>query len=138
MAGSSTEIAGKMNSPFDQLVADLARFVSEREWSQFHTPKNLSMALAGEAGELVSLMQWLDNDEVERGLQEGLRERLEEEMADVLLYLLLLARATGTDLLDAGAKKLHANSERYTVPLSRGNAVKQPPVDSEPVDDLDR
>lgn len=103
----------------------LARFASERDWERFHSPKNLAMALAAEAGELLELFQWLAEDESRRVAQEpGTAREVRDEIADVLLYLVRLAGVLQIDLDEAVRCKLAANAARYPVALARGNAVK--------------
>jgi NTP pyrophosphatase (non-canonical NTP hydrolase) len=89
-----------VSDPTEDLAHRLERFVRDRGWEQFHDPKNLSMAVAGEAGELVALYQWLDGNEATRQSElPPLRDRVREEMADVFIYLLFLANAVGVDLM---------------------------------------
>lgn len=107
------------------LQVALQEFAQQREWDKFHTPKNLSMALAGEAGELLELFQWLTTEEsLPANLAPRTRERVQEEIADVFLYLLRLADKLGIDLESAAQQKLIANAEKYPVDLSIGNTVK--------------
>ena len=101
----------------------MREFAAERDWEQFHTPKNLAMALAGEAGELLAEFQWLTPEE-SANLTVEQRAAVAEEMADVLIYLCRLADVSGIDLLPAAAAKLEANRARYTVDTARGNAAK--------------
>lgn len=101
-------------------VADLrglmAQFVAERNWQQFHTPKNLAMSISIEAAELMELFQWTDTAEsAQRTAVEPHRTRLAEELADVLCYALSLANATGLDLSDAIRNKLVKNRAKYPV-----------------------
>lgn len=105
------------------LAVQLAEFVDEREWDQFHNPKNLAMALAAEAGELLEHFQWLTADEAD-GLDAVRREEVAMEMADVLMFLVRLADKTGVDLLDAARRKLELNRNRYPVEKARGVATK--------------
>jgi NTP pyrophosphatase (non-canonical NTP hydrolase) len=108
-----------------ELQDHLRAFAEERDWRQFHTPKNLVMALSGEVGELAEVFQWLTTEEAAAVAEdEGLRSRAGEEMADVLAYLLLLADALHLDLADALVRKMRVNEERYPVHLSRGSARK--------------
>lgn len=107
----------------DELIASLRLFAAERDWEQFHSPKNLAMALGGEAGELLAEFQWL-TPEQSADLTPAQREAVANEMADVFLYLCRLSDVTGIDLLDAAAAKLEDNRGRYTVDAARGNAVK--------------
>jgi NTP pyrophosphatase (non-canonical NTP hydrolase) len=99
----------------------VARFVEERDWRQFHAPKNLSMSLAIEAAELMEHFQWIDV-EVSRGVQHDPAKlaAIRDEMADVLCYLCALANELDVDLSDAVEQKLTKNSEKYPVELCRG------------------
>jgi dCTP diphosphatase len=108
-----------------RIQADLARFAAEREWERFHSPKNLAMAVAGEAGELVSLFQWLSEDE-SRNIESGSLKlaRIREEMADVFIYLLRLADLLKLDVDLIVDAKMADNEKRYPVALSKGNAIK--------------
>lgn len=109
----------------DSLTIQLREFARQREWEQFHSPKNLAMALSGEAGELVSLFQWLQEDQVTAWLSEETnRTAVEHEMADVFAYLLRLADVLGTDLEAALQAKIEVNGRKYPVELSRGNSTK--------------
>lgn len=118
---SDTAIA--MTLPFLQQA--LAQFAVEREWEQFHTPKNLAMALAGESGELLEIFQWLTPDESARVMQDDERAvQVREEMADVLAYLLRLADVLDVDLEEALTEKIEKNRRRYPVHLARGRADK--------------
>jgi dCTP diphosphatase len=106
-------------------VEAIRRFVDERGWSRFHDPKNLAMALSGEAGELVAIFQWLTPDESEQVPDdEVLIARAREEIADVAIYLLLLADALGVDLTEAIREKLALNALRYPVDKAHANASK--------------
>lgn len=107
------------------LQMELASFAAERDWDQFHTPKNLSMALSTEAGELLERFQWLTPEQSEReGLTREALAEIEEEMADVLLYLLRLASRLNVDLVAAAQAKLISNAVKYPVDKAKGNAVK--------------
>ena len=105
------------------LQARLRLFVAERDWDQFHSPKNLAMALVTEAGELVEHFQWLTPEESAALPPESLAE-VELEIADVLLFLLRLCDKLEIDPLAAGAKKLELNAKRYPVEKARGRATK--------------
>jgi NTP pyrophosphatase (non-canonical NTP hydrolase) len=103
----------------------LRAFAAERDWEQFHTPKNLVMALAAEVGELGDLFQWLTPEESWDVRGEGVRRsRVEEEMADVLGYLLRLADVLDVDLEQALTAKMAVNAQKYPLHLARGNARK--------------
>ena len=105
------------------LTTRLAEFVDERDWDQFHNPKNLAMALAAEAGELLEHFQWLRADEAET-LSQAQREAVALEMADILMYLVRLADKLGVDLLGAAGRKLDLNRQKYPVEKARGRATK--------------
>lgn len=96
----------------EDLTATLREFATDREWQQFHTPKNLAMALAGEAGEVLAELQWLTPQECE-SLSDDQREALALELADVLIYLCRLADVTGIDLMDAARRKVAINAGRF-------------------------
>ena len=96
------------------LEAALQKFADERDWNQFHSPKNLAMALTGEVGELVELFQWLTPDqsrEIMRDAAQG--HRVREEIADVAIYLVRLASVLGVDLNAAVRAKLVSNVKKY-------------------------
>jgi NTP pyrophosphatase (non-canonical NTP hydrolase) len=107
----------------DGLRRELRQFVAERDWDQFHNPKNLAMALVAEAGELVEHFQWLTPEQAERLPPETLSE-VELEVADVLLFLLRLCDRLELDPLAAAHKKLAVNREKYPVAKARGRATK--------------
>ncbi len=101
----------------------LDAFAIERDWDQFHNPKNLAMALAGEAGELLEHFQWLTPLEA-ANLPPATRDAVALECADVLLFLLRLADKLDIDLAAAAHKKLALNAQKYPVEKSRGKATK--------------
>ena len=117
--------------PPDPLAADaltelrdaMRRFAAERAWERFHTPKNLAMALSGEAGELIEHFQWLTVEE-SASLPAPVREEVALEMADVLLYLVRLGDVLDIDLAEAARRKIAINAGRYPVERVRGRAVK--------------
>lgn len=117
--------------PPDPLAADaltelrdaMRRFAAERAWERFHTPKNLAMALSGEAGELIEHFQWLTAEE-SASLPAPVREEVALEMADVLLYLVRLGDVLDIDLAEAARRKIAINAGRYPVERVRGRAVK--------------
>jgi NTP pyrophosphatase (non-canonical NTP hydrolase) len=109
----------------DGLQGKLREFTSERDWERFHTPKNLVMALAGEAGELVAVFQWLSPDESSDAMAEPSHaERVRDEIADVFAYLLRLADVLGIDLEAALAAKMIKNAQKYPVHAARGSGRK--------------
>lgn len=112
-----------MNDSLKDLAQRLDRFASEREWKQFHSPKNLASALIVEAGELLEHFQWM-TEEQSRQLPPEKVSAIGAEVADVLLYLIQLSSAMGIDPIAAAQAKLRANEERYPVARSRGNSKK--------------
>ena len=111
------------NDSLKSLSAQLDAFAAERDWDQFHNPKNLAMALAGEAGELIEHFQWLTPEEA-ANLSTAAREEVAMEAADVLLFLLRLCDKLDIDLGQAASRKLELNAEKYPVDKSRGRATK--------------
>ena len=109
----------------ENIQHSLREFAAERDWEQFHSPKNLAIALSVEAAELLEHFQWLSDDESRRLREKPLdHAAVREEVADVLIYLLRLADILGLDLNTAVADKMRKNAEKYPVALARGNAVK--------------
>ena len=107
------------------LVAAVCRLRDERDWAQFHTPKNLAAATAIEAAELQERFLWKTDAEVERDLADAAkRAGVADEIADVVMFAMLLADRLGIDLAEAVAAKLSANEQKYPVKLARGNARK--------------
>jgi NTP pyrophosphatase (non-canonical NTP hydrolase) len=98
----------------DTLIAEIKEFAVSRDWEQFHTPKNLAMAIAGEAGELVAEFQWLkDEESVRKALSAEKFSDIELEVADVAIYLLRLSDVLGIDLAQAIRKKMEINQARF-------------------------
>ena len=98
-------------------------FVAERDWEQFHTPKNLALSLSLEAAEVLEIFQW-KSDEQSRNLAPPDLENLEDELGDVLLYLLRLSKKFDVDLLACAEKKLVKNAAKYPVEKVKGSAKK--------------
>ena len=111
------------NDPLRELAQALRRFADERDWDQFHAPKNLAMALSVEAAELLEHFQWLGEDESRRLPPEALA-KVGEEMADVLLYLVRLADKLDVDLMREARVKLQLNARKYPVDRARGSSRK--------------
>ncbi len=105
------------------LARQLAHFAEERDWQQFHSPKNLASALIVEAGELLEHFQWM-TDEQSRDLSPERREAVGAEVADVLLYLIQLSSALGIDPVEAARSKLRVNALKYPVDRARGSSRK--------------
>ena len=124
-----------------KLQSEIDEFAQERDWEKFHTLKNLVLALVGEVGELAEIVQWKTDSEIETELSpvgllaraiteplsydSDLKSRLEEELADVFIYLLRIASVSNIDLMKAAEIKMQLNRARYTIEKSKGNAKKQ-------------
>jgi NTP pyrophosphatase (non-canonical NTP hydrolase) len=107
----------------DEIVERLRRFTVERNWGQFHTPKNLAMALNVEAGELLELFQWLTPEQSAEP-EADVREQIADELADVFVYCLLMSDKLDIDLLAATRAKMAKNEAKYPADLVRGSAKK--------------
>jgi NTP pyrophosphatase (non-canonical NTP hydrolase) len=107
----------------DALQKRLAEFAAERDWEKFHSPKNLAMALAAEAGELVEEFQWLTETE-SANLDAAQKQAVAYELADVMIYLVRLADQLDVDLDVVVPEKIRINAEKYPVALAKGNATK--------------
>lgn len=114
----STEI-----NTLDELRLRIREFAFARQWENYHTPKNLAMALIVEAAELVERFQWLSPEESSQ-LDVERHEQVRQEIADVLIYLTRLADLLEIDLLKAAADKIEINARKYPVEQARGNAAK--------------
>jgi NTP pyrophosphatase (non-canonical NTP hydrolase) len=107
----------------DDLRERLRAFAAARDWDQFHSPKNLAMALIAEAAELVEHFQWL-TEEQSAALPPQTKAAVADELADVLLYLVRIADKLGVDLLEAAAAKLDRNESKYPAQRVKGSARK--------------
>lgn len=112
-----------MSDPIQSLQADLRKFAADRDWDQFHSPKNLAAALSVEAAELLEHFQWL-GDAQSRSLPADKRSQVAEEIADVLLYLLQISDKLDVDPIAAAREKLQANARKYPVDRAKGNSRK--------------
>ncbi|MBI5380083.1 MAG: nucleotide pyrophosphohydrolase [Nitrospirae bacterium] len=108
----------------DAVLEALLAFRKERDWEQFHKPKDLAISLVLEAAELLEEFQWKTDAEVAGHLKDKGRKRVEEELADLAIYLKLLAHDLGIDLDEAMRKKIEKNRKKYPVEKSRGTAKK--------------
>jgi dCTP diphosphatase len=109
-----------------EIKARVLAFAHERDWEQFHAPKNLSMALAAEAGELMEHFLW-DTPEASRGKvadDAARRAKIEEELADVVIYALEFANMTGIDVAAAIERKMAQNAAKYPVAKAKGRSAK--------------
>jgi len=111
------------SSPLAALADRLRGFAAERDWDQFHSPKNLAMALVGEAGELAAEFQWLTEAQSQAPDAAQLA-RIRAESADVLNYLVRLADKLGIDLIAAANEKIDDNTRRYPAEKVRGSSKK--------------
>lgn len=112
-----------MEPTIKKLKKAIQSFADERDWNQYHSPKNLAMAMSVEAAEVVEIFQWLTQDESKR-LSKSKQEALEEELADTYIYLLKLASHYAIDLNKAAFKKLRKTAKKYPVSKSRGTNKK--------------
>ncbi len=113
-------------SDLADLTEQIRAFSEERDWTKFHDPKSLALALVGEVGELAELLQWLPANEAARLVaREPLRQRMAEEMSDVLIYLLRLADVAGVDLTLAATDKLNESKARFPTAEVYGNAPQK-------------
>lgn len=106
-----------------QLQLKLRAFAKERDWEQFHSPKNLVMALSGEVGELTEKFQWLTEEQSKHLTSEQIEE-IKEEMADVFMYLIKIADKLNIDLIEASKDKLLLNEQKYPVDKCYGQSTK--------------
>ena len=119
----SDSTPGERLMSLEELRDSLRRFASERDWDQFHSPKNLAIALSVEAAELLEHFQWTpDSDSAALAPEQHAKVR--EEIADVLLYLIRFADKLNIDLLAAGADKIQVNATKYPIEKARGNSKK--------------
>ncbi|WP_367913249.1 nucleotide pyrophosphohydrolase [Leadbetterella sp. DM7] len=102
---------------FDSLISEIVRFRDERDWEQFHNSKDLAIALSLEASELLEIFLWKSNEEFNT-------DKLKEELADVLMYALLLANKHNLDVSQIIRDKIKRNSEKYPVDKAKGTAKK--------------
>ncbi|MGC8384377.1 nucleotide pyrophosphohydrolase [Pseudomonas aeruginosa] len=108
-----------------QLAAALERFAAERNWAQFHSPKNLVMALTGEVGELSEIFQWMGEEQSKDAARHpDTAQAVQDELADVLMYLVRLASVLGVDLDAAARQKLEQNNRKYPVEKARNSSKK--------------
>ncbi|QVL45367.1 MAG: nucleotide pyrophosphohydrolase [Methylophilaceae bacterium] len=112
-----------MTDSIDQLRKRVNQFVAERDWSQFHSPKNLAMAMIVEAGEVVEHFQWMT--EAESGqLDVQKKAQVGQELSDTFIYLLRIAEVCGIDLIEAANKKIDLNAKKYPVDKVKGSHAK--------------
>jgi NTP pyrophosphatase (non-canonical NTP hydrolase) len=110
----------------EALRVRLGDFARARDWEQFHTPKNLSMALAGEVGELLEIFQWLTPEQAAEVMGSARAEDVRDELADVTIYLVRLADVLGVDLVEVADAKLQRNHDRFPPTEVSGRADVPP------------
>lgn len=106
-----------------QLTERVRAFVQARDWEQFHTPKNLAMAMIVEAAELVEIFQW-ETPEQSQQMDAKKREQVSHELADTMVYLIRLADVLGVDLIQAANEKIELNAQKYPADKVRGSNAK--------------
>lgn len=112
-----------MKEPLDDLIKQINNFAKKRDWEQFHSPKNLSMALVVEATELMEIFQWLTPHESQH-LTPTQKAKAKDEIGDVMIYLARLADRLSISPLEAAREKLMKNRKKYPIIKARGNAKK--------------
>ncbi len=113
-----------MNDRLNAIIDKLLLFRRERDWEQFHRPKDLAISIVLEAAELLEEFQWKNDGEIKRYLQEGGLSRVSEEIADIAIYVAILSHDLGIDLFEEMEKKIKKNEEKYPVGKSKGSAKK--------------
>jgi NTP pyrophosphatase (non-canonical NTP hydrolase) len=111
-------------SKFEELSARIEEFVKDRDWEQYHNPKNLSMAIAVEAAELLEIFQWLSPDECDRDvLSQEQKNNIADELADIIIYVVRMAQVLNIDVLEAVERKIEKNELKYPVEQIKGKAT---------------
>ncbi len=113
-----------MGRDLQDIIDSLLEFRRERDWEQFHRPKDLAISIVLEAAELLEEFQWKTDEEVRKYLAGGGLGPVREELADVVIYLLLMSHDLGIDLLAAVKDKIRKNEEKYPVSKAKGSAKK--------------
>ncbi len=109
----------------DDQISRITKFAADRDWEQFHSVRNLILALVGEVGELAEIVQWVSDEKISEFFGDPKNQaRFEEELADVLIYLLRLASIRSIDLEGAIKRKIESNEEKYPVAKSKGSSKK--------------
>lgn len=121
--GDNSDKPGNSEDSLSELQSIIRRFVDERDWDQFHNPKDLSISLALEAAEVMEHFQWKNSEEMAKHSVEK-RDEVGEELADVFYWVLLLANKLDIDLVDAFKQKMVKNQAKYPVAKARGNHKK--------------
>lgn len=112
-------------SELSDITEKLRAFARERDWDQFHAPKNLAMAIGAETGELLEIFQWLSSDQSAAIMRDQrIATAVQHEVADIFIYLLRLADVLGIDIAKAVDTKLSVNAQKYPAEKARGSAKK--------------
>ncbi|MDB9896812.1 nucleotide pyrophosphohydrolase [Gammaproteobacteria bacterium] len=114
----------KENLNLDVIKEKLKQFSKERDWEQYHSPKNLAMALSVEVAELVEIFQWSNDGGIKEVENEQTRKEIEEEIADIFNYLIKFVDLMDIDLEKISLEKIQKNDEKYPVEKSKGNSEK--------------
>jgi len=118
-------MADKQEKSWDNLIEEILKFRDERDWARFHTPKNLSAAIAIESAELQERFLWKTDTEVAADLRKASeKKKIVQEVADILIYTLLFARHLNADIDGAVRAKIRSNRKRYPIARSKGVATK--------------
>ena len=112
-----------MGEPAQELIDQLLEFRKRREWEQFHDPKNLAEAISIESGELLENFLWKTTDE-SKNLSEDEISQVQEEVADIFIFLVYLSEAVGIDLIETAKRKIELNELKYPVEKARGSSKK--------------
>jgi len=107
----------------EELTKRIIKFRDERDWKQFHNPKDVALSMVLEAGEVMEHFQWKDKEEVEEYLKQN-KDNVAEEIADVLYYVLLMSHDLNIDITEALDKKLTKNESKYPIEKAKGNHTK--------------
>lgn len=120
-----------MTSGLEDLMKKIQEFTDERDWSQFHTAKNLILAVSSEVGELSEVVQWKSDEELDEYLRtpEG-KNKLSEEVADIAIYLLRICQENNLNFIEILSKKIELNAIKYPINKSKGNARKYSELDN--------
>ena len=108
----------------EKIQNKLREFSNDRDWEQFHSPHNLSMALSVEAAELVEIFQWSQSGGMDEIANQKTRKEIEKEIADIFIYTLKIADLLNMDLEKAALEKIEENAKKYPIEASKGKAIK--------------
>ena len=108
----------------DHLKQQMNQFIKDRNWEQFHTPKNLAVSIGAETGELLECFQWKSDEDIQKMIDKGETEAIADEIADIFTYLLNLCEVMGLDLEEITQRKMEKNRAKYPVEKSYGTHKK--------------